>query len=61
MLRHGIQINILTQMIVDISHYRFGYQLPVRMLRQQYLFSLDKMSERYAYVLAGDMDRGPVD
>lgn len=28
---------------------------------REYLYSADKMSERYAFVLAGDMDRGPVD
>lgn len=28
---------------------------------REYLHSTEKMSERYAYVLAGDMDRGPVD
>lgn len=28
---------------------------------REYLHSTDKMSAKYAYVLAGDMDRGPVD
>ena len=28
---------------------------------REYIYSSDKMSERNAYVLAGDMDRGPVD
>jgi len=28
---------------------------------REYLHSLDKMSERYAFVLSNDMDRGPVD